>query len=142
MDRFGWQGAVAAPMRNTGRTAVMEADPAARVTYTRTYRLLLWVSVAVGALTHGFHLFVYPLYITDEGIYMEQAWAVLRQGNLSPYTYFYDHAPAGWMVIAGWVAILPRQFRQRLGSVPPGQLVCWAFLFSLVNGGLDIGRRG
>jgi len=54
-----------------------------------------------------------------------------------------------------FLGLLPRQLRQRLGSVTPGQLVCWAFLFfllfwfwrysdyevsSLVNGGLDIGR--
>src|SRR5947209_3493163 len=52
-----------------------------------------------------------PLYITDEGIYIQQAWSVLREDRLSPYTYFYDHAPAGWLVIAGWVALLPSQFQ-------------------------------
>jgi hypothetical protein len=54
-----------------------------------------------------------------------------------------------------FLGLLPRQFRQRLGSVPPAQLVFWAFLFfllfwfwrcsdyevsSLVNGGLGVGR--
>lgn len=57
--------------------------------------LLLVISVVSGALTHGFNLFNYPLYITDEGIYVQQAWSVLREGSLSPYTYTYDHAPAG-----------------------------------------------
>ena len=66
--------------------------------------------MVTGALTHGYHLFTYPLYITDEGIYMEQAWSVLREGRLSPYTYIYDHAPGGWLVIATWVSILPHQF--------------------------------
>src|SRR5215471_6908858 len=73
-------------------------------------RVLLLLAMATGALTHGYHLFQYPLYITDEGIYMEQAWSVIREGRLSPYTYFYDHAPAGWLVIAAWVRILPQQF--------------------------------
>src|ERR1700740_3005879 len=59
-------------------------------------RLLLLVSLLSAAITHGYHLFLYPLYTTDEGIYVEQAWAVLREGRLSPYTYFYDHAPGGW----------------------------------------------
>src|SRR5262249_52031998 len=67
-------------------------------------RWLLVLSVATGALTHGYNLFNYPLYITDEGIYLQQAWSVLRESRLSPYTYFYDHAPAGWLVIAGWVS--------------------------------------
>jgi hypothetical protein len=55
-----------------------------------------------------------------------------------------------------FLGLLPRQVRQRLGSVPPGQLDCWAILFfllfwfwryseyevsSFVNGGLDIGPR-
>src|SRR5256712_12289605 len=74
-------------------------------------RLLLAVSVISGAVTHGYNLFNYPLYVTDEGIYIQQAWSVLREARLSPYTYFYDHAPAGWLVIAGWVAILPSQFQ-------------------------------
>ena len=60
---------------------------------------LLVLSVLTGAVTHGWNTFRYPLYLTDEGIYMEQAWSVLREGQLSPYTYFYDHAPAGWLLI-------------------------------------------
>src|SRR5438094_4662170 len=78
-------------------------------------RLLLVVSLISGAVTHGYNLFNYPLYITDEGIYIQQAWSVLREARLSPYTYFYDHAPAGWLVIASWVALLPSQF-QTFGS--------------------------
>src|SRR5215467_3005667 len=81
----------------------------------RLDRLLLLASLATGALTHGYNLFNYPLYITDEGIYIQQAWSVLREARLSPYTYFYDHAPAGWLVIAGYVALLPGQF-QTFGS--------------------------
>jgi 4-amino-4-deoxy-L-arabinose transferase-like glycosyltransferase len=73
--------------------------------------LLLLLSMLTGAVTHGYNLFNYPLYITDEGIYIQQAWSVLREARLSPYTYFYDHAPAGWLVIAAWVAVLPSQFQ-------------------------------
>ncbi|HEY8458260.1 MAG TPA: glycosyltransferase family 39 protein [Actinopolymorphaceae bacterium] len=73
--------------------------------------LLLVISVVSGALTHGFNLFNYPLYITDEGIYVQQAWSVLREGSLSPYTYTYDHAPAGWLTMAAWANVLPNQFQ-------------------------------
>lgn len=72
--------------------------------------LLLVISVLVAAVTHGYNAFRYPLYLTDEGIYLEQAWSVLREGRLSPYTYFYDHAPMGWLAISAWVGLLPDQF--------------------------------
>ncbi|MBV9131547.1 MAG: glycosyltransferase family 39 protein, partial [Chloroflexi bacterium] len=90
-------------------------------------RILLLASVAAGALTHGYNLFNYPLYITDEGIYIQQAWAVLREDRLSPYTYFYDHAPAGWLAIATWVALLPGQFQTFGNALNTGRalmLVC------------------
>ncbi len=76
---------------------------------------LLLVALVSGAITHAYHIFIYPLYVTDEGIYLERAWSVMRQGALSPYTYTYDHAPAGWLMIAAWISILPRQF-QTFGS--------------------------
>ena len=67
-------------------------------------------SLLIGFLSHAYNMFQYPLYLGDEGIYTEQAWAILRLGKLSPYTYFYDHAPAGWMLQAAWTLLLPRQF--------------------------------
>jgi 4-amino-4-deoxy-L-arabinose transferase-like glycosyltransferase len=122
MDGYGRQGTAASPARNPGASTA--AGTSVRTaTQTQSHRLLLWASVITGALTHGYHLFVYPLYITDEGIYMEQAWAVLREGRLSPYTYFYDHAPAGWLLIAGWVAILPHQFETFGNAINSGRVL-------------------
>src|SRR5438105_745214 len=47
----------------------------------------------------------------DEGTYVQQAWAVLREGRLSPYTYTYDHVPGGWLQIAAWLGLVgPRAF--------------------------------
>jgi len=86
-------------------------------------RVLLLVSLLTGVISHGYHLFLYPLYITDEGIYMQQAWSILREGTLSPYTYSYDHAPAGWLVIAGWVSILPRQFQTFGDAINTGRVL-------------------
>ncbi len=59
--------------------------------------------VAVGA--HGINMFNFPYYETDEGTYMAQAWAVVREGRLAPYTYIYDHAPGGWLQIAAWTVL-------------------------------------
>ncbi len=86
-------------------------------------RFLLLVALLTGALSHGYHLFLYPLYITDEGIYMQQAWSVLREAQLSPYTYFYDHAPAGWLVIAAWVSVLPHQFETFGNAINTGRVL-------------------
>ena len=69
--------------------------------------ILLLVGVLV---SHSINMFRYPLYLGDEGIYLEQAWAVLREGKLSPYTYFYDHAPGGWLFLAWWILLLPGKF--------------------------------
>ncbi len=62
---------------------------------------------AVALVAHGLNMFNYPSLgrFDDEGIYMAQAWAVLRQGQLAPYTYFYDHAPGGWILIATWMGL-------------------------------------
>src|SRR3954451_6446989 len=81
----------------------------------RVDRLVVIVTLLIAAISHGYNVFSYPLYITDEGIYIQQAWSVLREARLSPYTYFYDHAPAGWLLIAAWVTVLPAQF-QTFGS--------------------------
>ena len=62
--------------------------------------------VAVAGASHAVNLFGYPAYLGDEGIALQQAWAVLRQHRLSPYTYWYDHPPAGWLLLAWWMALL------------------------------------
>lgn len=123
MDGYGWQGAVAPPVRDSGRVAEVAIGARTRARQMLSHRVMLWAALATGALTHGFHLFQYPLYITDEGIYMEQAWSVIREGRLSPYTYFYDHAPAGWLVIAGWIAILPHQFEAFGNAINTGRVL-------------------
>jgi len=63
--------------------------------------------VLVALVAHGFNMFNYPAFTFngDEGIYTGQALAVLREGQLSPYTYWYDHAPGGWILLAAWMAI-------------------------------------
>ncbi|HMQ32915.1 MAG TPA: glycosyl hydrolase family 8 [Chloroflexaceae bacterium] len=60
--------------------------------------------VILAALVHGYNMFGFPLYLGDEGIYMSQAYAVARLNMLTPYPYWYDHAPAGWILIALWSA--------------------------------------
>ncbi|MGO8905851.1 MAG: ArnT family glycosyltransferase [Solirubrobacteraceae bacterium] len=57
--------------------------------------LLAGVAVVLGSgITH------YPGFSDDEGTYTAQAWAVLTQGTLAHYTYWYDHPPLGWLQLA------------------------------------------
>ena len=84
-------------------------EPAEQPLGRRGMAALLF-AILSGLITLGYHLFEYPLYSTDEGIYVERAWSVITEGTLNPYTYIYDHAPGGWLLVAAWDFILPRQF--------------------------------
>jgi hypothetical protein len=68
------------------------------------WRGVLWLLpvLAVAALVHAWGMANYPRYVDDPGTYLSQAWAVQYEHALSPYTYFYDHAPGGWIQIALW----------------------------------------
>jgi hypothetical protein len=46
-----------------------------------------------------------PQRIDDEGTYVAQAWAVLHLGDLTHYTYWYDHPPLGWLQLAGFFGL-------------------------------------
>jgi 4-amino-4-deoxy-L-arabinose transferase-like glycosyltransferase len=61
--------------------------------------------LAIAAVSHSFNMFGYPLYLGDEGIYMSQAYAVAKLGKITPYTYWYDHSPVGWLQIALWTIV-------------------------------------
>lgn len=67
--------------------------------------LLFIVVLIISALAHGLNMFNFPYYENDEGVYMSQAWSLLTRGELAPYTYWYDHAPAGWILIALWILV-------------------------------------
>lgn len=84
--------------------------------------LLVGLIVLTAALAHGYNMFGFPYYESDEGTYMSQAWAVVRQGVLAPYTYWYDHAPVGWIQIALW-SILTGGFRTFGPSVNSGRVL-------------------
>src|SRR6266508_3648370 len=63
--------------------------------------VLLLALVTVGAV-HAIGSSTFPDYVDDPGTYLSQAWSLQYEHALSPYTYFYDHATAGWIQIALW----------------------------------------
>lgn len=67
--------------------------------------LILTILLIISAIAHGYNMFHFPYYEDDEGTYMAQAWSLITQGKLAPYTYSYDHAPLGWILIALWTML-------------------------------------
>lgn len=59
----------------------------------------------IAAFAHGYNMFHFPYFENDEGSYFSYGWAFLTKGELSPYTYWYDHAPAGWLLLALWTVV-------------------------------------
>ncbi len=91
------------------RETVIGARIQAGFIFATRGEIYLLVGLALLALlVQGINMFHAPTLgrLGDEGIYMQQAWSVLREGRLSPYTYWYDHAPAGWILIAIWTGLV------------------------------------
>jgi len=63
--------------------------------------LLLGLLTAV-AVVHATGMGLAPQRIDDEGTYVAQAWAVQHWRTLGHYTYWYDHPPLGWLLLAAW----------------------------------------
>lgn len=64
--------------------------------------LIIICLLILSALVHGYNMFGYPAYFDDEGTYSAYGWAVINNGELSHYTYWYDHPPLGWIQLALW----------------------------------------
>lgn len=93
------------PLPDYGLTVKLSTPKQRRNALLRWEVLLILAVLLVAALAHGFNMFHFPYYEDDEGTYMSQAWAVVHEGQLAYYTYWYDHAPLGWIQIAAWTMI-------------------------------------
>lgn len=56
----------------------------------------------LSALVRLINVLGYPEFLGDEGVYTSQGWWLINFGQLSPYTYWYDHSPFGWLQIGLW----------------------------------------
>ncbi|KAA9085320.1 ArnT family glycosyltransferase [Microbacterium radiodurans] len=68
---------------------------------------LAWLVPALiaGLVVNAINLAGSPQRIDDEGTYTAQAWAIGNLGELTHYTYWYDHPPLGWIQIAGYAGL-------------------------------------
>ena len=67
--------------------------------------LFLVILLVISGIAHGYNMFGFPYFENDEGVYLSQAWSLLKEGQLAPYTYWYDHAPMGWIITSFWTSI-------------------------------------
>jgi hypothetical protein len=63
--------------------------------------LVVPLLVLVGAV-HAIGMWNFPRWVDDPGTYLSQAWSFQYRHALSPYSYIYDHAPAGWIQLSLW----------------------------------------
>jgi hypothetical protein len=80
-----------------------------------------------------------PQRVDDEGTYVAQAWAVQHWRTLGHYTYWYDHPPLGWLLLAAWTTATGA-FNRAATAVAAGrefmlvlQLVSAALLYGLAR---------
>jgi 4-amino-4-deoxy-L-arabinose transferase-like glycosyltransferase len=66
----------------------------------------LVAAVSIAIVFAGLNMFGFPHYENDEGTYVGSAWAMYQQGQLSYYTYNYDHPPFGWFLIGAWSSLI------------------------------------
>lgn len=85
-----------------------EISGAGRRRRPRPDALILAALLAVVVTVQGWNIADYPTVSDDEGTYLAQAWAIQHGHGLAPYTYWYDHPPAGWMQLAllTWIPAL------------------------------------
>ena len=106
---------VALPVSDGGEPA--EARTGSPPGPDRRERLVSWLRVRRASLTWFSPLFLLcavvqlvnlggsPQWIDDEGTYVAQAFAIGKLGELTHYTYWYDHPPLGWIQIAAWAQL-------------------------------------
>lgn len=64
--------------------------------------LLVGIILGISFFAHAWNMFSYPYFENDEATYSSRAWSFMTSGELDVYTYRYDHAPLGWIVIGFW----------------------------------------
>jgi 4-amino-4-deoxy-L-arabinose transferase-like glycosyltransferase len=64
---------------------------------------------AIGLLagvTLGYNIFYYPYFQDGEGANMAKAYSMIEEGSLSPYTYDYEEAPFGSLMLTAWTEVV------------------------------------
>jgi Dolichyl-phosphate-mannose-protein mannosyltransferase len=110
--------------------------PLERLWAHRTSLVVLVGLLAVVAVAQATGMTRAPQRVDDEGTYVAQAWAVQHWGTLGHYTYWYDHPPLGWLLLAAWTT-LTGAFDRAATAVAAGRELM--LVLQLVSAGLLYG---
>ncbi|HEX4090202.1 MAG TPA: phospholipid carrier-dependent glycosyltransferase [Trebonia sp.] len=70
----------------------------------RTVLLALGIPLVLVIVATAWNLQGWPGRVDeDEGTYVAEAWAMIYEHHLAPYTYWYDHPPLGWAQLAAYI---------------------------------------
>ncbi len=99
----------------------------------RHRRTIVWLApiLVVTGLVQAINLGGSPARIDDEGTYTAQAWSLLNLGQLTHYTYWYDHPPLGWLQIAAWEGLTGGFQRYSISVVAAREAMVVAALVSV-----------
>ena len=75
------------------------------VMVNRKSLLMLVVILIAVTVLHAQNLFQYPYYQDAEGTAIANSQALLKDGNLSAYTYAYEQPPVGTFLLSAWLGV-------------------------------------
>ena len=107
---------------------------AVSATVRRHATALAWLlpTLVVSAVIQLVNLGGSPQRIDDEGTYTAQAWAIGAFGEITHYTYWYDHPPVGWIQIAAYTGLTNAFGRHDVAVVAAREAMVFATLVSVV----------
>jgi 4-amino-4-deoxy-L-arabinose transferase-like glycosyltransferase len=75
-----------------------------RILAHRTALLALGIPLVLVIVATAWNLQGWPGRVDeDEGTYVAEAWSIIYEHHLAPYTYWYDHPPLGWGQLAAYI---------------------------------------
>lgn len=79
--------------------------PLNNATYKRKGLIIAVALMMIVGVLQAQNLFGFPYYQDSEGTSVSNAWAVVTEGRLSPYTYAYEEPPLGSFVVGLWAIV-------------------------------------
>ncbi|MGD0698465.1 MAG: hypothetical protein ABSA02_01135 [Trebonia sp.] len=90
--------------RGQGLRPYLAVRPESWARQHRTTLLALGIPLALVIVATAWNLQGWPGRVDeDEGTYVAEAWAIIYEHHLAPYTYWYDHPPLGWAQLAAYI---------------------------------------
>lgn len=87
---------------------------------------LMIIIMLIAGFTHYHNMEAFPAYQDTEGTNIANAWSMVNENRLAPYTYAYENPPTGTFLLAGWAVALGGS--DTLGfSLNAGRLLMLAF---------------